>query len=449
MSAASLRLPLASGLAALIAALAAAPARAQGFSGTASGPGGATSGASGYTYDTGNGVGTILDQGTANGAGLGSANGAGVFTPAPGAGGVLTVLNNGAYTVWCFPNVKICVKDSNKKECCFTETVYVPANLVGGNAAINENIISEHWINGVKACMAGAGATAKGYWNPGWTPPAAATSTSGATDSKTGETKKTVPAPTTGSSGQVKTVRYVYKTACAYSFLPQYVADTLGLTPLGSVDITADLATQAQLGTANMNQTGQMVFQRVFVPSLDLGVGVNVSGEFLVSKDANSDFGILGANIINSHHLYAHGVTVGGTQDMLAYCFGTAIKYGQGCAGAGGFVSDLGIDGCMSPGGTFTLHLEGGLGGSLALLVIGAAQTNLPLGYGCSLLVDPIINTLALPLTGSGAGQGEFSYDIITPPTLPPFVLTAQAAVIDAEAPLGYSVSNAVLAEVE
>lgn len=178
-------------------------------------------------------------------------------------------------------------------------------------------------------------------------------------------------------------------------------------------------------------------------------IGLPLSGEFLVSDDANSDFGLLGANPINKHLLYATGGGLDPEQDMLAYCYGTSTKFGRGCQGSNGLTPDLSIDGCMSPVGTFTISMTGGIAGSVAVLAFGEAQAGLPLGYGCNVLITPITSTFAYPLVSDPTLGGTLAINLTAPSQVLPFQLRAQAAAIDVAHPLGMSLSNGVLVEVE
>jgi hypothetical protein len=426
-------------IAALLGAFLQPATSAQGFSGTSSN--GTSTGSGTFTYDTGNGAGTFLDQGTGAATGLGTANPDGTFTPT-GTPGTLTA-NNGAITAWCFPGIKICVKDSNGKECCFTETVYVVKNQVGANKTLNTNLLSATWINGVKACLSGAGSGAKGYWNPGWTPPTVATGTTSTTNTANGQTEKAVGGATSApSGGGVKNGNFIHKSASNFTFVPKSVAAELKLPIVGTLDIAEDAQTILALESSNIHGSGQTVFEVAQVGSIDLGIGPTLSGNVLLIDDVDSSLGVLGADFMDKHYLYANGA-LAQAQDMLAYCAGAAYPYGAGCAGSGGFVPFLGVDGCMSPGGSYTLSIEKGLGGKPALLVVGISAVDVGFSPGCSLLVDPLF-VLSMPLFGSAPGGGEIHVDVTVPLNLPPMVIMAQAVVLDPGAPKGVAFSNGV-----
>ena len=124
-------------------------------------------------------------------------------------------------------------------------------------------------------------------------------------------------------------------------------------------------------------------------------------------------------------------------------CAGTLASYGVGCAGSGGFVPALSGAGCASPGETFELVFENGLGGAAALLGLGTGQATLPLGAGCELAILPLTGTL-VPLVLSGTGPGGGSLTVPLSFNTGPFQLYLQAAVVDPGAALGFALTNAL-----
>jgi len=118
--------------------------------------------------------------------------------------------------------------------------------------------------------------------------------------------------------------------------------------------------------------------------------------------------------------------------------------YGTGCAGSGGFVPTLATFGCPTPGATVTLQIANGLGGAPAVIGIGAGSSTAPLGP-CVAAILPLLGTMPMALLhGSGAGNGSHNVPLPLPPNLAPTTLTAQALVVDAGAPGGFTLSNAV-----
>ena len=181
-----------------------------------------------FLYDTGNGANTVASHDVATDAGLGTTDAAGNFTPAVGSGAVKQLLNAGAYTVWKFPARDVTADDSTGTACVFRDCIIVATNRANGNSVIaSENILSERWINGTKACIAGAGEKAKGYWSPGWTPPAAKKETKTKTDTKTGGTMKVLEAEVSSPNGGTLLIDVLYSSGSEYSFLPQDVVTEL------------------------------------------------------------------------------------------------------------------------------------------------------------------------------------------------------------------------------
>ena len=120
--------------------------------------------------------------------------------------------------------------------------------------------------------------------------------------------------------------------------------------------------------------------------------------------------------------------------------------YNAGCAGSGGIVPTLSFGGCATGGSTITLNIGSGLGGAASFLFLGLAQATIPMPSGCILSVYPIIGSPVgpLPLSGSGAGNGSFSMDIVVPSAAGSGSLMAQAFVDDAGAANGWCNTNGV-----
>ncbi|MFH0946027.1 MAG: hypothetical protein V2A76_12580, partial [Planctomycetota bacterium] len=125
-------------------------------------------------------------------------------------------------------------------------------------------------------------------------------------------------------------------------------------------------------------------------------------------------------------------------------CAGGTTPYGLGCAGSGNFVPALELTGCPSPGETFHLLLTGGLGGATALLVLGQQAASVPIGP-CTLLVGGMLPLRpALPLLGTGPGNGTFDLPVTLSAGAPAATLRLQAWVLDAGAPGGKCATNAL-----
>lgn len=126
---------------------------------------------------------------------------------------------------------------------------------------------------------------------------------------------------------------------------------------------------------------------------------------------------------------------------------GSVRRYGAGCAGTGGFVPQLQLNGCAEAGGAVTLDISNGLGGSNALLFLGLGRANISLSIGCAFLLSSVIpSPVTLPLGGFPglAGDGSLAAPTVIPITLPSVTFTMQAFVIDPASPPGAAATNAL-----
>jgi hypothetical protein len=121
--------------------------------------------------------------------------------------------------------------------------------------------------------------------------------------------------------------------------------------------------------------------------------------------------------------------------------------FGLGCTGSGGIVPTLGLAGCPTPGGGVSLEIDHAKPQSIAVVLIGFAETNIPLAGSCSLQVAPILSSFALPLGGTVGVAGSGSVTVVghLPPTTPiGTTLKLQAFVGDDANPWGYSTTNGI-----
>ncbi|MFG0316204.1 MAG: hypothetical protein ACF8XB_02945 [Planctomycetota bacterium JB042] len=126
-----------------------------------------------------------------------------------------------------------------------------------------------------------------------------------------------------------------------------------------------------------------------------------------------------------------------------------ATEYGPGCVGAIFVTPRLRADGCPSAGVPFRLMIEDALGGSTAALLIGLGAGTLPIGFGCDVVVAPVLPQVAfLPLGGVGAGQGKVVLATVVPPGVPAgAAVHLQALVADPNVQLGRSATNGLRLE--
>jgi len=131
-------------------------------------------------------------------------------------------------------------------------------------------------------------------------------------------------------------------------------------------------------------------------------------------------------------------------------CLGSATEYGTGLGGSGGFVPHLSAQGCPGLTTTFGLALDQALGGASGLLLIGVAQTSVPL-VGGTLLVAPPLLMLPVATPGVGAGAGALAFTVFIPddPTLSGVQVYLQAGMADPGAPFGYSLSNGLSVSIQ
>ena len=127
-------------------------------------------------------------------------------------------------------------------------------------------------------------------------------------------------------------------------------------------------------------------------------------------------------------------------------CPGRIVVYGSGCTGSGGFVPRLRIAGCPSPGDVLHFEIDRALGGSSATLRFGRETAAVAVGGGCFQWIGKILpSTIAVPLAGSGAGDGTGQATRPVPGNVAPgSVITVQAFVVDSSGPGGLVPTNAV-----
>lgn len=116
--------------------------------------------------------------------------------------------------------------------------------------------------------------------------------------------------------------------------------------------------------------------------------------------------------------------------------------YGTACHDNGGTAPTLASNlfGAPIGGSNLTISVSGGVPNSSFLLFLGVAQANIPLGYGCDLLMPSIVANIGLPLDPGGALS--FAAPLPSVPFM--FSFTMQAFCIDPSTQLGASSTNGV-----
>lgn len=135
-----------------------------------------------------------------------------------------------------------------------------------------------------------------------------------------------------------------------------------------------------------------------------------------------------------------------GSAHVISVACGSSTPFGAGCAGSGGFVPTLDVTGCRTPGGNITLEIDQALGGTFAVLFLGAGHDDLAYGGACPLNIAPLYTpVLPLMLGGAGDGNGSISLSTTVPKEiLAPVTLNLQALVADPSAAGGAAQTNAL-----
>ena len=109
----------------------------------------------------------------------------------------------------------------------------------------------------------------------------------------------------------------------------------------------------------------------------------------------------------------------------------TFALYGQGCPGTGNLVPQLNGAGTPLLGGTFSVTCSDGLANSAAVLELGFAPLNLPLGNNCTALFD--LTQPFVSFGGATNARGDVSYGLPVPSdrNLEGLQLFAQCLVVD------------------
>lgn len=179
-------------------------------------------------------------------------------------------------------------------------------------------------------------------------------------------------------------------------------------------------------------------------PSGPTPLGSGVNGDvraFAVFDDGNGPALYVGGSFTRANDRSSVGIAA------WKGCPPGIAKFGNGCPGLGGIVPELDLYGGTQANGQGRLSVRRGVGNSLALLFMGMAPANVPLGSGCSLLTAPLLPSIVeIPLFSAFGGPGQGAADLyyVLPASVPPVELTLQAFVLDASTPLGASATNAV-----
>ena len=138
-----------------------------------------------------------------------------------------------------------------------------------------------------------------------------------------------------------------------------------------------------------------------------------------------------------------------GRVSLFSGCDGANAPYGVGCAGSGGFVPTLRLQGCPLREVPLAIEVKYALGGAPVVLHFGLEKANLPLSQQCDLLVSPVAAPVFVFLAdGVGPGDGDVVVPVVIPIDHAPGTITFQAFSIDPGAVPGFAASNGVLATI-
>ncbi len=234
-----------------------------------------------WNYDTGADVSTA-SHATAAAIGLDPSNADGSWSSSSG------------YEFWCYENVWISCKDSDGDSCLGITTVYVSKS--DDVWALNDNLGKE-----IRQKFRGQfdEVTRKVNWQTQYPDPLMFVSAWSELDSQSNATKF-VQDVVLGHAGGTATAPMAYASGAEYSFVRCSVADALGARTIATINlVNLSPSTYTSLIDGWQVVSGQVFFDVVQIDTLDLGVGpVQHDVILLVSEDANSDFGVIGNDLL-------------------------------------------------------------------------------------------------------------------------------------------------------
>jgi hypothetical protein len=201
---------------------------------------------------------------------------------------------NGNEKAWCFPSVAVSAVDMYGSTCTSTETIYV--SQVGNGASL----LGLPWQINVDACYR---AKEQKYW---WPCEGTDATTTNALlvkpDQKVyGKNRGVLPGIFLAGQDGVTTLDMTFSSGLPYSIIPESVARNLG--PIeGYTDLSVHHPEILhRLKATGMNTSGQTIFGYLTLKDFDLGVGAaGYEAVVLVSRDENSDFGVMSDNLLQA-----------------------------------------------------------------------------------------------------------------------------------------------------
>lgn len=236
---------------------------------------------------------TLLSRDCANTMGL-LADADGDGTP-DGASGSKD-FNGGEVETWCFDSVALASTDSKGNICVTTTTVYVSKN---NDSWATSNLLGKPWQDAVDACYRAKTNTVTWPWEA---PPAKAPAKPVVPkqDTKTNQVRPVLEDVFFfGNFGPGAADMVIYSGA-RQSMIPQHVAMEIGAPIIGTVDLAADDPNMlVRLSIGEQNQVRQTIFPVAMVQGFELGLGFPGQPQpVLLLNDQNSDFGVLGADML-------------------------------------------------------------------------------------------------------------------------------------------------------
>lgn len=175
-----------------------------------------------------------------------------------------------------------------------------------------------------------------------------------------------------------------------------------------------------------------ILFQHLEPPETSYGYSLSAAGDI----DANGYPELLVGS--SSYDLPASNL---GAAFVYSICDGRIESFGAGCSAGTGSAIDLAVSGLAEGGKTIEVSIAHAAPNQSGLLFLGLAPSQIPMGYGCNLLVAPL-----LPFTVSIAsnGVGSLSFSAPLPVVQSAWSLSLQAFVSHPAATGGFTNSNAV-----
>ncbi len=193
------------------------------------------------------------------------------------------------------------------------------------------------------------------------------------------------------------------------------------------------------LAAVDISQTGGILLASDGSGSFDrFGFVTPQSPDQLVAADFDGD----GRLDLATHGKWVGIVVIDARPPAPSSCAGATATYGAGCPGSTGFVPTLSAYGCPSPGETVELELLGVPSTSLTFFLLSVATANLPMGYGCSLLVAPPLVTA--PVAKAAGVTDVAVVHVPIPVGTPSVTVHLQSFVTNVAVPAGFANSNGV-----